>query len=146
MFLYVSLSFLYPFFPERWVEMMLTAAEAAQLLHLNVKHVQRLAHAGRLPATRVGRKWLFRRADLDALLGVPAAAPPPTFGLSARNQLRARVVALTTDRVMAEVRLRVGDVELVSMITSASAERLRLAVGDTVFAVIKATEIMIGKA
>jgi molybdopterin-binding protein len=47
---------------------------------------------------------------------------------------------------MAEVRIQLGDQELVSIITRASAERLRLAVGDRVAAVVKATEVMIGKA
>ena len=46
---------------------------------------------------------------------------------------------------MAEVRVTIGDQELVSIITSGSARRLRLKVGDEVFAVIKSTEVMIGK-
>ena len=46
---------------------------------------------------------------------------------------------------MAEVRLRIGDQELVSVITRRSAERLALRIGDEVFAVIKSTEVMIGK-
>lgn len=47
--------------------------------------------------------------------------------------------------MMAEVRVRIGDQEVVSIITRASAERLGLRVGDVVVAVIKSTEIMIGK-
>ena len=46
---------------------------------------------------------------------------------------------------MAEVTLAVGDQQLVSVITRGSAERLGLRVGDAVLAVIKSTEIMIGK-
>ena len=46
---------------------------------------------------------------------------------------------------MAEVRIKIGDQELVSIITRASAERLSLRPGDAVVAVIKSTEIMIGK-
>jgi molybdate transport system regulatory protein len=46
---------------------------------------------------------------------------------------------------MAEVRVQIGDQELVSIITQSSAERLKLAVGDEVFAVIKSTDVMIGK-
>jgi molybdate transport system regulatory protein len=46
---------------------------------------------------------------------------------------------------MAEVRVTIGDQELVSIITRGSVERLGLRVGDAVFAVIKSTEIMIGK-
>lgn len=126
----------------------LSASEAATILRLHVKHVQRLARAGRLPASRVGRKWLFRRADLEALLraGAAPAADGPVLDLSARNQLRGRIVSVTADGVMAEVRLRIGDQDLISIITRSSAERMRLVAGDTVYAVIKSTEVMIGKA
>lgn len=125
----------------------LNADEAAALLHLNVKRVQSLAREGKLPAARVGRKWLFRRHDLEALLGAPAATATGRSGLSisARNRLCGRISRLTLDGLMAEVQLRIGDQELVSVITRSSAERLGLRVGDEVFAVIKSTEIMIGK-
>jgi molybdate transport system regulatory protein len=46
---------------------------------------------------------------------------------------------------MAEVRVDVGGAELVAVITRSSAERLGLAVGAEVLAVIKATEVMIGR-
>ena len=65
--------------------------------------------------------------------------------LSARNQLRGRILALTVEGVMAEVTVAVGDQQVVSVITRGSAERLNLRVGDEVLAVIKSTEIMIGK-
>jgi molybdopterin-binding protein len=126
---------------------LLSTEEAAGYLRLHTKRVQALARAGRLPGRRVGRKWLFDRRDLDALLGRPGSLPEPAGGLdlSARNQLRGRIVALEIEGVMAEVRVRIGDQELVSVITSASARRLGLRVGDGVIAVIKSTEIMIGK-
>jgi molybdopterin-binding protein len=41
--------------------------------------------------------------------------------------------------------VRIGEQELISIITRGSAERLDLRVGDEVIAVIKSTEIMIGK-
>jgi len=124
----------------------LSAEEAAQLLHLNVKRVQGLARAGKLPAARIGRKWLFRRDELEALLGRPAIAQPQgTMAISARNRLRGSIASLKFDGLMAEVVLRIGDQELVAVITRSSADRLRLALGDEVFAVIKATEVILGK-
>lgn len=126
----------------------LSAGQAAALLHLNVKRVQALARAGKLPAVRVGRRWLFPRAEIDRLLRSRGAAiTTPTGGtleLSARNQLRGTVTALRVDGLMAEVTLAIGDQELVSVITRSSAERLGLAVGAPAVAVIKATEILIG--
>ena len=65
--------------------------------------------------------------------------------LSARNQLRGTITALQIEGVMAEVRLQIGDQELVSVITRRSAERLGLRVGEDVYAVVKSTEVMIGK-
>jgi len=126
---------------------LLSTDDAARYLHLNVKRIQALARAGRLPGRRVGRRWLFDRRDLDRLLGADTALPPAAGGLdiSARNQLRGTIVSLALDGVMAEVRVRIGDQELISIITRGSAERLHLAVGDVVVAVIKSTEVMIGR-
>ena len=126
---------------------LLSAEEAAGYLRLNVKRVQALARAGRLPGRRVGRKWLFDRRDLDQLLGLGRAAAEAGGGLdlSARNQLRGSVLSVVVEGVMAEVRVRIGEQELVSVITRGSAERLKLRPGDEVIAVIKSTEIMIGK-
>jgi molybdopterin-binding protein len=124
----------------------LNAEEAARLLHLNVKRVQSLARAGKLPAARVGRKWLFRRDELEALLGRPAVPTPSgSMAISARNRLRGTIARLQYDVLMAEVVLRIGDQELVSVITRSSADRLGLEVGDEVFAVVKATEVILGK-
>jgi molybdopterin-binding protein len=123
---------------------LLSAVQAAAHLHLNVKRVQALARAGKLPGRRVGRKWLFDERDLEAALGrVDTGADG--LDLSARNQLRGRILAITVDGLMAEVRVGIGEQELVSVITRRSVERLRLAVGDSVYAVVKSTEVMIAK-
>lgn len=47
--------------------------------------------------------------------------------------------------VMAHVVVRVGDNLIESAITRRSADELKLKKGDTVFAVVKATEVMIQK-
>jgi molybdopterin-binding protein len=65
--------------------------------------------------------------------------------LSARNQLKGTVKSVTLGEVMAEVVVDVGGQEIASAITRTSAERLGLAEGDEVVAVIKATEVLIGK-
>ena len=124
----------------------LSAEEAAELLHLNVKRVQALARSGKLPASRIGRKWLFTRRELEEMLSESRGGAAGSIQVSARNQLSGRITALKADGVMAEVVVRIGEQELVAIITRASAERMRLAVGDQVLAVIKSTEIMIGKA
>lgn len=65
--------------------------------------------------------------------------------LSARNQLPGVVTDIKLDGVMAEVIIKTnGGEEVVSAVTRASVERLGIAVGDEVVAVIKATEVLIG--
>lgn len=124
----------------------LNVQQAAALLHMNVKRVQGLARSGKLPAVRVGRRWLFDREQLEKLLGTEKRkTAPPSLALSARNRLYGRIVELRVDGLMAEVVIRIGDQDLVSIITRNSAERLRLAVGAEVYAVIKSTEVMIGR-
>jgi molybdopterin-binding protein len=65
--------------------------------------------------------------------------------LSARNQLKGTIKSVKLGTVMAEVVLTVGNVEVVSVITHDSAERMKLKAGDTAAAVIKATTVMILK-
>ncbi len=66
--------------------------------------------------------------------------------LSARNQLDGVVVKVEHGAVMSTIVVRLGDgQEIVSAITKDSAEALELREGDAVKAVIKATEVMIGK-
>ena len=65
--------------------------------------------------------------------------------MSARNQLPGTIKKVKVGAVMAEVVVKLGDQELVAAITSGSAKRMKLKVGDRVFAVIKATEVMIAK-
>ncbi len=65
--------------------------------------------------------------------------------ISARNQLRGRVTAISLGNVMAEVHVQVGQNEIVSVVTRGSVEALGIKVGDDVVAFIKATEVMVGK-
>jgi molybdopterin-binding protein len=65
--------------------------------------------------------------------------------LSARNQLKGRVTAVTTGSVMAEVTVDIGGQEMVAAITRGSVERLKLQVGDQVTVIVKSTEVILGK-
>jgi molybdopterin-binding protein len=65
--------------------------------------------------------------------------------LSARNQLKGTIKSVHLGEVMAEVVVDIGGQEIASAITRGSAERLGLTEGDEVVAVIKATEVLIGK-
>jgi molybdopterin-binding protein len=65
--------------------------------------------------------------------------------ISARNVLKGKVKQLEHGAVNSEVVIELpGGVEVVSIITKHSAETLALAIGTEVYAVIKASDVMIG--
>lgn len=64
--------------------------------------------------------------------------------LSARNVLKGKVKAVKPGVVNSEIIVELpGNMELVSIITKASAETLKLKEGAEVYAVIKASSVMI---
>jgi molybdopterin-binding protein len=66
--------------------------------------------------------------------------------LSARNQLRGTVSSIKRGTVMAEIAIQIGGGQtIVSTISLASVDRLKLKEGDAVTAVIKASEVIVGK-
>jgi len=63
-----------------------------------------------------------------------------------RAEPAARIVKrVQRGAVVAEVTVDVGGQEITSVITNGSVDRLKLAPGDRVVAIVKATEVMIGK-
>ena len=65
--------------------------------------------------------------------------------ISARNRLKGRVVEVTKGAVTAHVRLDIGGAVVTAAITNEAADELKLAVGDEVYAVVRASDVMIGK-
>lgn len=64
--------------------------------------------------------------------------------ISARNQYQGRVVSINRGGVVAEVTVDIGHgQEMVSVITNGSVDRLKLAVGSEVTAIVKATEVLL---
>jgi molybdopterin-binding protein len=65
--------------------------------------------------------------------------------LSARNHLKGTIEEIQLGDVLAHVTVRVGESVIESVITRRSAEEMALKKGDSVTAVVKATEVMIAK-
>jgi len=65
--------------------------------------------------------------------------------LSARNNLKGKVKKVNLGMVSAEVTMELaGGVEIVAVITKESAEKLGLAEGKDAYAIIKASNVMVG--
>ena len=69
----------------------------------------------------------------------------PSKTLGARNHLPGTIDTIEMGDVLAYITVRVGDNLIESVITRRSAEQMSLKKGDSVTAVIKATEVMIAK-
>ena len=68
------------------------------------------------------------------------------MNLSARNQLNGKITNVELGAVMANVKIEISEPNTVTaVITKESAEKLGLAEGDDVTAIIKSTEVIIGK-
>lgn len=65
--------------------------------------------------------------------------------ISARNQLRGKVTDVKLGTVMAQVTVQVGGQQIVSAVTRDSVDRMGIKVGDDIVAIVKATEVILGK-
>ena len=64
--------------------------------------------------------------------------------LSARNKLKGKIVDVKKGATTAHVRIDIGDQVVTAAITNESADELKLASGQTAYAVIKASDVMVG--
>jgi molybdopterin-binding protein len=64
--------------------------------------------------------------------------------LSARNQLKGKIVEVKKGITTAHVRIDIGGQTITAAITNDSVDELKLEKGKTAYAIIKATSVMVG--
>ena len=64
--------------------------------------------------------------------------------LNARNQLQGAVIDVTKGETTAHVRIDVGGTRLMASITNEAVDELKLAKGMIVYAIIKASDVIVG--
>ena len=64
--------------------------------------------------------------------------------ISARNRLKGVIVDVVKGATTAHVRIDIGGVVVTASITNESVEELKLAKGQNAYAVIKASDVMVG--
>ncbi len=126
----------------------LTPREAAIRLGISYPTMKQWLYRDKIKATRTpGGHYRIAEAELDSLLY--AAKQPETprremmRTVSGRNQLVGRVVEVKVAGRLAQVKLSLGGQVLTSIITAEAARELRLEVGETAAALVKATEVMV---
>lgn len=65
--------------------------------------------------------------------------------LSARNKIPGKVVSVEKEGLVSKISIEIEPSALTSIITSEAVERLDIKPGDDVFAIIKSTEVLVGK-
>ncbi len=100
--------------------------------------------------TAVGKELLEEYTRLESCLGEFLACTNSLevkrLRLSARNQLKGKIVSVEKGVITAKVKVEVKvPATITSVITKEAVEDLGLKVGDEVEVVIKSTEVMIGK-
>ena len=131
------------------------------MLHVTPKTLAAWERSGRIPVPeRDWRGWrLYDEAAIAAVraaLGTPPQSPilgeseknsvRAPMQISARNALRGVVREITGDGILCEVTLDLGNgLEVVSVITRSSAERLGLRPGVEATALIKSTEVLLAR-
>lgn len=73
-------------------------------------------------------------------------ATGPVNGISIRNQLAGEVIGVTAGGAMATVKVSIGGGELTAAITKDAVDELALAVGASVVALVKSTEVSLATA
>lgn len=119
----------------------LTAREAATYLRLALPTFYRYLWEGKIPSSKIGGRYRFKKSLLDRWLGKKAEGED----VSGRNKFVGKVSAIKRDTILAQVNLDVGEHKITAVITRDALEALGLKVGDTAVALMKATEVMIIK-
>ena len=99
----------------------------------------------RLQMTSGGRKSASSVSSAALGKAAASAARGVLVALSGRNQLRGIVDEIRSDGLLSQVRLRIGDQVLTAVITRDAVNELKLKRGDEAVAIIKSTEVMIGR-
>ena len=135
---------------------LLTVREAAERLGVGYSTFKRWVHAGQVRTTRTaGGHHRVSEAEAERLAAlqrpdqkvrpVPPEAEAGLVELSARNRLHGFIEEVRVDGLLAQVRLRVGDQTLTAVITADAVRALKLRRGDDALAIVKSTEVMIGR-
>jgi molybdopterin-binding protein len=124
---------------------LLTPRQAAEKIGISYPALKHWILAGRIRTLKTPGG--HHRIPLEALESF--LPPPPVRAASARisgrNQLQGTVVEVVIDGLLAKVVLAVGEQQVTAIITSDAVRELALKNGDSAIALIKATEVMIGR-
>ena len=127
--------------------------DAAKILGISYPTLKQWIYKNKIRTLKTaGGHHRVPESELDKFLHqrgsrLPVSKRRGTFRkISGRNQLVGRITEIKIDGLMAQVRLSIGGQKITSIITAEAVREMRLKVGQSAAALIKATEIMILRA
>jgi molybdopterin-binding protein len=134
---------------------LLTVRAAADRLGVAYSTLKQWIYDGAIRTTTTrGGHHRIATSEVDRILIADRKAAPRAraskadgvlVALSGRNQLRGIVEEVRGDGLLSQIRLRIGDQMLTAVITRDAVNELKLKRGDEAVAIIKSTEVMIGR-
>ncbi|MGE3276608.1 MAG: TOBE domain-containing protein [Vicinamibacterales bacterium] len=134
---------------------LLTPREASDRLGVGYSTLKQWIYRGTVRTVRTGGgHHRVPEAEVERILAAQGTAPAVRraaapdgvlVALSGRNQLRGIVEEVRVEGLLAQVRLRVADQTLTAVITRDAVAALKLRRGDEAVAIVKSTEVMIGR-
>ena len=137
---------------------LLTVRAAAERLGVAYSTLKQWIYDGSIRTTKTrGGHHRIAESEIQRQLVTQEKKPEPSVpsvalgkagvlvALSGRNQLRGVVAEVRAEGLLAQVRLRIGDQLLTAVITRDAVNELKLKRGDEAVAIIKSTEVMIGR-
>lgn len=124
----------------------LTPRQAAEKLGISYPAMKHWILAGRIRTVKTpGGHHRIPIGALDEFLQSGGSAHTGATQISGRNQLLGKILEVKTDGLLAKVVLAVGEQRVTAIITADAVHELDLKPGDSAVALIKATEVMIGR-
>jgi molybdopterin-binding protein len=123
---------------------LLKLRDAAEILNISYPTLKQWIYRGKLKSIKTpGGHHRIERSEIDRLTRSKPRHNSPQ-SISGRNKLMGTIVELKSEGLLSQVTLDIGGQYVTSIITRQSADELRLKKGMSAYALIKATEVMIG--
>ena len=128
---------------------LLTPIQAARVAGVSYPTIKQWIYKGKIHPTRTaGGHYRIARSEIERVTGHVSARqkrgkPVGLDAISGRNKLQGSITELRFEGLLVQVTIDVGGQEITSIITSDAARALGLKIGTSVYALIKATEVMV---
>jgi molybdopterin-binding protein len=124
-------------------------AEAARLVGVSYPTMKQWIYSGKVRSTRtLGGHHRIARSEVERVSGIagsPSAGRKPVGldAISGRNKLKGTISDVRYEGLLVQVTIEIAGQTITSIITSDAARALELSEGVSVYALIKATEVMV---